>query len=325
MKNYAQNLILPGDSGDRFLVPGRGPNLKPANIWGRGREYQVRDLRAARGAVERHRRRHGPRVPLCSTTFGGSTVPPIFGGGGGGFLQGDIRIGGVGSEYVGPAGGNLVPITLPGVSGVAVGEEIYQVVHSSGTYANPAGWSVVLGGAGVLFDRFRIFRRIADGTAADDFIMPANSLFITGQQWFMQEFIAGATFPDTVFQGGFQNTTATLTWDVSFPGVQPLALTNNTSNDPEALVWGWFACQDRQQPTIPTPSIQDSNPDGLETIVSLAAFAPTGGFSTDTELTLIKFQYLAASKEYVTYSIGRTPGAPSTYGQFTQYFRARLA
>lgn len=319
--NYADNVILPGDTGRRLDTSGRLALYRPGNMWTPHLARQVRDFRAIRAAVEGHRRRHRHGPPLCSTSFGGHTIPPLFGGGGGGFLQGDIRIGSVGADYIGPAAGNPAPVTMPAAS-ANVGDELWQVMHTSGTYANPAGWTVKVAGATILFDRFRIFSRVADGTASDDFIFPITTLFATGKQWSLQEVLPFDAFPSAIVQGGTINSASTLAWDVGFP--PGTALTANATGDPAKFVYGNFACQDRQQPGTVSPIIADSNPDGLETIVSLGAFAPTGGAATDTELTLINFQYLAVSVAYVAYVIGRTPGAPNTYAQWTQYNRSRI-
>lgn len=316
--NNADNLILPGDTGARLEDSGRIPILQPHNIWTPERERQIRDLRNFRAALELSRRRHRIRVPLCSTTFGGATVPPLFGGGGGGFVTGDIQIGSVGADYIGPAAGNPAPVTMPAAS-ANIGDELWQIVHSSGTYANDPNWTQVIGGAAVLFNRFRLLRRTADGTASDDFILPITTLFVTAKQWSLQEVLPFDTFPSAIFQGGFLNTTSTLVWDVGFP--PGTALTANLTRDPAAFVYGNFACQDRQQPGTVAPIIADSDPDGMETIVSIGAFAATGGAATDTELTLVKFQYLPVSVSYIEYTIGRTPGAPNTYAQWTQYQR----
>ena len=320
--NLANQIILPGDSGERLQRGGKIVALTPSNIWSRDRERQIRDIGTVRAIVERRRRRTGFNPPLCSTTFGGSTIPPLFGGGGGGFLQGDIRIGSVGADYIGPLGGNPAPVILPAAS-ANVGDELWQAALSSGTYTNPAGWTQVVGGATVLFNRYRIFRRTATGTAADDFILPLNTLMVIAKQWSLQEVLPFDTFPSSIVQGGFLNDASTLTWDVGFP--PGTAMSAVAGGDPSKWVLGNFACQDRQQPGGSTPpTISDSNPDGLETIASFGAFLPTGGASVDTLIMLQKFQYLPVSVAYVAYAIGRTPGAPNTYSQWTQYSRLQI-
>lgn len=321
MTNLAQNILLPGDSTKRKMRGGIFAWLEPGNIWTPNRERQLRDIRAARGAVEAARRRHGPRVPLCSTTFGGSTIPPLFGGGGGGFLQGDIRIATTGADYLGQS----QPATVLPSAGATVGDELWQSVCASGTWANPAGWTVRLDFASHLFNRFRMYSRIADGTAGDDFIMPANTLMVIAKQWSLAEVLPFDTWPSSVVQGGQLNNTSNLAWDVGF-NIPPFstALTANATGDPSKFVLGYFACQDRQQPATTVPTIQDSNPSGMETIVSIGAFSPTGGASVDTILMLVPFQYLAVSVAYTGYEIGRTPGAPNTYIQATQYQRMRI-
>lgn len=320
--NYANNVILPGDTGSRFDTPGRLPVLTPGNIWTPHRERQVRDLRAMRSVWERHRRRRPLGPPLCSTTFGGNTIPPLFGGGGG-FAQGDIRIATVGAAFVGSAGGNPAPITLPS-AGATVGDELWQIIHSSGTYANDPNWTQRLGGAPVLFDRFRLLSREADGTANDDYILPANTLFVTAQQWSLNEVLPFDTWPSLLVQGGFLNNTALTEWEVSFPPGQPVSMAANATGDPAKFAYGLFACQDRKQPDVTQPSIQNSPPVAMETIVSLAAFAATAPNAVDTELTLIQFDYKAVSIQYDSYIIGRTPGAPNTYAQWCQHQRYRL-
>ncbi len=319
--NYAENVILPGDTGERFNTPGQFAVLNPGNIWTPHRERQVRDLRAMRGAVERHRRRRPLGPPLCSTTFGGNTIPPLFGGGGG-FAQGDIRIASVGSAYVGPAGGNPAPVTLPS-AGATVGDELWQIVHSSGTYTNPTNWVQRVGGAAVLFNRFRLFSREADGID-DDFVLPINTLFVTAQQWSLNEVLPFDTWPSLLVQGGFLNDTATTEWTVSFPPGQPVSMAATATGDPAKFAYGLFACQDRKQPDVSQPSIQNSPPVPMETIVSLAAFAATAPNAVDTELTLIQFDYKAVSIQYDSYIIGRTPGAPATYAHWCQHERYRI-
>lgn len=321
--NYAENIILPGDTGARLSVPGRIPIFQGFNRWDGSLEREVRRLRAARRAVEAARRRHGPRVPLCSTTFGGSTVAPLFGGGGGGFLQGDIRINSVGADYISPTGGaGATTLTAPAAD---VGDELWIALQGTGGYApDDPNWTLkgpLNSGNG---GSFRTLSRVADGTANDNYTIAANTVFLIAKMWSHKTENLGEAFPSFTVQGGTINSTFGVNWDVGFPPGQTIALTLNTTGDPDKFVHGYFSCLDRQQPSTIQPTIIDGDPDGMETIMSLGAFAPTGGFSADTLITLIKFEYLATSIAYQTYTIGRIPGPPNTYGQFTQYQRLRI-
>jgi len=251
------------------------------------------------------------------TTFGGHTIPPIFTGAGGGFAQGDIRIGSVGATEVGPTDGQAQH-TIPSTT-ANVGDDLWVVTSANGILGNEVSgnWTGRVTGTGGLQ---RIWSRVATGTAADDFIMPASTLFVVAKMWSLQNFLPFDDFPALQFQGGLLNTGFQIPWNVGFP--PGVSLANTLTQDPRAFVY-LFAFQfARYQPLIPSPSITNLPITPMETIMDEVHFAPTTS-GVDTLYTLVQFRYTNPSIAYDEYSIGYTPAIQAS-GQWVQHQRYRL-
>jgi len=311
------SVILPGDSGERIRRGGKLPFYAPGNIWTPHLERQVRQLRAMRGAVEAHRRRRPLGPPLCSTTFGGSTVPPLFGGGGGGFLQGDIRINSVAnSELSQSAAQHTIPL-----ASADVGDELWVQISASGLAPAEVNGDWTLAPGIGSSTSFRQYRRTADGTVADEFEMATNTLMVCARMWSIKEVIGSRQFPSSVVQGGFINSGAVDPWEVGFP--PGTSLTLNTTGDPDNFVYCFANRTDRQQPTIPTPTVANSPITAMESIWAEGFFSATGGLSIDTIWQVVDFKYTAVSIAYAAYDIGYSPDVGLT-GQATQHQKYRI-
>lgn len=235
--------------------------------------------------------------------------------GGGGFLQGDIRIGSVGATEVTVGAGQH---TLAAAA-ANVGDELWVVTHATGNLGVEVSGNW-LSRFNINFGRQRIWSRVADGTANDNFVIPASTLFVVAKMWSLQEVLPFDTFPSANFQGGFLNTTFQIPWDVGFPPGTSLSL--NTSRDPAAFVFmfafQWTRFQETSGPVVPT--ILNTPITGMETLMDEAHFAPTAPFSTDTLYTLVQFAYTNPSIAYDEYTIGYTP-ATQNQAQWAQHQR----
>lgn len=105
------------------------------------------------------------------TTFGGHTIPPLFGGGGGGGF-GEVTSGTVIQEIA----NNVAPIPLPPAPDIQAGDQLIVMAGANGGLAqepteNPGPWQTIQIGNG---GNTRLFRRIASGTALDNFTCPTN-------------------------------------------------------------------------------------------------------------------------------------------------------
>lgn len=101
------------------------------------------------------------------TTFGGQTVPPIFGGAAALDL---IFLRGAGTFYNKDIDGTGVDLVQPAIN---VNDDLFVFVNSA--FFEPivnAGWTQVLT---YNVGACEIFHRVADGTATDDFAMPATA------------------------------------------------------------------------------------------------------------------------------------------------------
>lgn len=250
---------------------------------------------------------------------GGKHGPGHYVGGGGGFLQGDIRVGSVGATEVGPGLGQPQH-TIPAAP-ANVGDELWVITHATGPLGAEVSGNWVQN-QNVNAGRQQTWRRVADGTANDDFIMPASALFVVAKMWSLQEFLIFDNFPSAQFQGGFLNQVLQIPWDVGFP--PGTSLTLNITQDPKAYVymfgfqWGRFA------PAFPSLSIANSPITPMETIMSEAHQAPTAGFATDTLYTLVQFAYTNPSIAYAEYTIGYSP-ATQALDHWTQHQRYQIS
>ena len=181
------------------------------NPWSDAPVRRRRDEIAFRAALGRHRRRY-PRAPLCSTSFGGSTVPPLFGGGGGA-PSGNIFIRSAGNIFT-TLDGPVLATTVPDPPTVAVNDTLLMFISMNGflfeAAANP-GWtsSNFTPGDGA----FENYSRLADGSASDTFNLPAGTLAVQAQTVAIGNLLGelGQLF---VFQGGAINSASNANWDI---------------------------------------------------------------------------------------------------------------
>lgn len=236
------------------------------------------------------------------TTFGGQTVPPLFVGAGGGFAQGDIRIHAVSSLTV-ISGGN--PQAAIASSSADIDDEIW-VAELGSSFNAPTevsgNWTEQLS----FSPSFRFWHRIADGTSADDWIMPVNAGFVIAIMWTLKEFTT-RVFPSAAIQGGFLRDGFIAPWPVGFPPGVSLPL--NTAQDPFKYVTMWAMRRESFFPATPTPSVSNSPVTDMETIFSGGIFRGQGAAVFDTLWMVIQFRYTAVSIAYDAYNIGYSPNS----------------
>lgn len=138
----------------------------------------------------RRRARLGP--PLCSTTFGGHTVPPLFTGGGAG---GAIFLRGGSSFYDKSVDGEPFTVVAPARN---VDDVLLFIKAGFGqNIVPPAGWASFIAPAS---GNLRIFQRLATNTAADDFdVTEVSTRVVVGQMA-----VIGNTLGETTLFASYQ-------------------------------------------------------------------------------------------------------------------------
>lgn len=243
---------------------------------------------------------------------GGPPVPP--------FEQGLIRIESVGLWYDNLIDGDGAQnIPQPTIN---VNDDLFVIIGSSGILAqpsNPGDWLLQESG---LAGTVKVFKRKADGTAADEFGIAAHSQTMLAANMSAIRHTTEPTDTPTIFQGGSLNTpNIGNDWDYGFPPGTSMAL--NTTNDPDAFAMSWGFKRSNTD-TVFLPGVGTADPQGMETIASRAMNELNIGIGQDYMWINFKFQYRNPGIGYDAYDNSYTP-FPINGNHYTHHVRYAYA
>lgn len=252
------------------------------------------------------------------TTFGGQTVPPLFGGGGGAPPAGKIFIRSTANFYNSIFDGGLQQ-AIPNPPTVNIGDDLFVYWNETrgGTFAGPlgGGWAVNMAGSAPVFGDTQLWHRIADGTALDNFTLPADPG--TAARFAQMVCIGNDDTPDTIFvsQTGTPAGSTGTDWDVN--SISAGFVMNDTCI---------FCCCMRQLEDtggIISLSVINQDPSGMQVIGEQTGSVLIGGITISNLWVWWGFLFQQISAALPAFEQGYLPD-PLSAGQWTNYQRYRI-